>query len=181
MMDLSMIERVWAAREAGSVQRCHTLPHHGEYNNAMHCHGMVQLLLLLHPRPTIEMVTAITWHDAGERWVGDLPAPAKWYNEALAEAHHSAERRAQRLWGMATTALNDEEQSWLSGLDKLELLLWALEQEALGNRVATQVRVVVRNWFKEQDDQVPDKIRDLALEIQWERLPDSREEYSHHV
>ena len=70
--------RVLAAREGGNVLRCHTVPHHGQYSVGKHSYDALSLLLLLHPNPSMNLVKATLWHDCAERFVGDMPAPAKW-------------------------------------------------------------------------------------------------------
>jgi len=35
-MDRKTLTQVLAAREAGTVRRCHIVPHHGQYNLAQH-------------------------------------------------------------------------------------------------------------------------------------------------
>jgi hypothetical protein len=39
-----LLTRLSATREAGTVRRCHIVPHHGQYNIAQHSYGAVSLL-----------------------------------------------------------------------------------------------------------------------------------------
>lgn len=50
-----LLTRIAATREAGTVRRCHIVPHQGQYNIAQHSYGAVSLLLLLHPHPSLKI------------------------------------------------------------------------------------------------------------------------------
>lgn len=131
--------RVLAAREGGNVLRCHTVPHHGQYSVGKHSYDALSLLLLLHPNPSMNLVKATLWHDCAERFVGDIPAPAKWTNSELGKVYEEAERRVLATLGLLPCLLPDEED-WLKAVDTLELWLWCREEEALGNEAVTAMR-----------------------------------------
>ena len=131
--------RLAATREAGTVRRCHIVPHHGQYNIAQHSYGAVSLVLLLHPNPSLELIKAVQWHDVAERWLGDVPAPAKWSNPELGAAYEEAEERVLKRLGLFAQ-LTKEEVAWLKAVDTLELWLWCREEEALGNAAVTPMR-----------------------------------------
>lgn len=134
-----LLTRIAATREAGTVRRCHIVPHHGQYNIAQHSYGAASLLLLLHPCPSRELVKAVLWHDVGERWLGDMPAPAKWDNPELGRVYEEAEQKLLERLGLAQK-LTDEELNWLKAVDTLDLWLWCREEEALGNEAVTAMR-----------------------------------------
>jgi len=138
-MDRRILTQVLATREAGTVRRCHIFPHHGPYNIAQHSYGAVSLLLLLHPEPSLNLVKAVLWHDVGERWLGDMPAPAKWDNPELGRVYEEAEQKLLARLGLAQE-LTDEELNWLKAVDTLDLWLWCREEEALGNEAVTAKR-----------------------------------------
>lgn len=138
-MDRKTLTQVLATREAGTVRRCHTVPHHGQYNLAQHSYGAVSLLLLLHPEPSLNLIKAVQWHDVGERWLGDMPAPAKWDNPDLGRVYEEAEQKLLERLGLAQK-LTDEELNWLKAVDTLELWLWCREEEALGNEAVSAMR-----------------------------------------
>lgn len=139
MNDTTLL-KVAATREGGAVRRCHAIPHHGLYNIAQHSYGAVSLLLLLHPEPSLNLIKALQWHDVGERWLGDMPGPAKTVNERLGEVYEQVEARMLFQLGLAP-ALTEEEAHWLKAMDVLELWLWCREEEALGNRNVTRMRL----------------------------------------
>lgn len=134
-----LLTRIAATREAGTVRRCHIVPHHGQYNIAQHSYGAVSLLLLLHPHPSLNLIKAVQWHDCAERWLGDIPAPAKWTHTELGEAYERAEEELLKRLGLFGE-LTDLEVAWLKAVDTLELWLWCREEEALGNEAVTAMR-----------------------------------------
>lgn len=136
---LAVMTRIAATREAGTVRRCHIVPHHGQYNIAQHSYGAVSLLLLLHPHPSLNLIKAVQWHDVAERWLGDVPAPAKWTHTELGEAYERAEEELLKRLGLFGE-LTDLEVAWLKAVDTLELWLWCREEEALGNEAVTAMR-----------------------------------------
>lgn len=135
-----LLTRIAATREAGTVRRCHIVPHHGQYNIAQHSYGAVSLLLLLHPHPSLNLIKAVQWHDCAERWLGDIPAPAKWDHTELGRVYEEAERRVLDALGLLPSLIPDEE-NWLKALDTLELWLWCREEEALGNEAVAAMRI----------------------------------------
>lgn len=140
-------ERVRFLREASRVLRCHT---HGcpdpAYNVGLHTHGIMDLLLVLHPDPSLNLIKACQWHDAPERYTGDTPAITKWHDVAIAQGLADLERKVAAHFGISV-ALEEDEVLWLHALDKLELLLWANEQRALGDYRLDHMSAVLVAWF----------------------------------
>jgi 5'-deoxynucleotidase YfbR-like HD superfamily hydrolase len=132
-------------REAGAVERCHTLPHHGSYTVGQHCYDALSLLLLLHPDPSLALIKATLWHDFPERWTGDVPAVIKWRDPNLHNALERAEGRilAETFGTLHPWAeLSFSDRCWIKAVDALELFLWCGDQLRLGNENA---RVVMSN------------------------------------
>lgn len=163
--------RIMAMREGGAVERCHTIPHIGEYSNAKHSFNAACLILVLHPEPNLELVKAVMLHDIPERWLGDLPAPAKWYNESLNREYEFAEQCVRTHWAVDFGPLTEEEKQWLDGVDKLEFYLWCWDQYKFGNQHICRAMEAVTGWFEQNMAQVPDPIWDFYQNFLWERLP----------
>lgn len=144
------VVRLTATREAGTVRRCHIVPHHGQYNIAQHSYGAVSLLLLLHPAPSVDLIKAVQWHDVGERWLGDMPAPAKWENPELGRIYEAAEERVLRALDLLPD-LPEPDLQWLKAVDTLELWLWCREEEALGNSRVTPMREACERVTEERE------------------------------
>ena len=164
------LTRVLALREAGAVQRCHTLPHHGEYSNAHHTANALVLLFELYPtEPPMHLVTSLLYHDHAERWVGDLPSPAlnRWpsLNRAYLEAEEDIH---MSLLGFRPEAdLEADEFIWLKAIDRLELLLWCHDQWNMGNKN-------VKEWITRLDKTLRSDITPMNIQLflqnyQWRR------------
>jgi 5'-deoxynucleotidase len=112
---------------AGGVQRYHANPGMARLGqtNADHQGRCVQLLLALHPDPSVALIRAVALHDLGERWAGDLPAPFKQAQPEIAAAHAEAEQEfAEAAWGKEMPDdLDSADLRWLALIDKLEA--WA--------------------------------------------------------
>jgi 5'-deoxynucleotidase len=109
---------------AGNVRRYHSnadMARLGQ-TNADHQGRCVQLLLALHPKPSVALIWAVAYHDLGERWVGDLPGPFKQAHPELAAQHAEVEADYAGL-AMGLRVLDDlsrEDLRWLKLVDRLE-------------------------------------------------------------
>jgi len=113
--------------ESGKVLRYHSNPVMARLfqTDADHAWGCAALLFVLHPSPSLELIKAAIFHDSGERWAGDMPAPAKWKNPKLAEDHATVEKELADEKGIPTFELDEEEENWLKFVDRLESHLLA--------------------------------------------------------
>lgn len=159
-------------RECSRVERAHTLPHHGSYTNGQHSFDAVMLLFTLYPGdPPMHLVKAVLTHDFGERWCGDIPAPAKWSDGEFAKRSEQLEQRCLRAIGYGIQ-LSPEENLWLKAVDTIELLLWAKQQIAMGN---TDAAIVVHNivqWLGKGGMKLPVEARDFVKNHKHYRTPD---------
>lgn len=195
MTQRTTLERVYAAREAGHVERAHVMPHIGGYSVATHSYHALSLLLILHPEPgpSPNLMRAVLWHDGAERWLGDLPSPAKGMSlhndgvegpETLGEAYESIEEetlvhkgfalpRRQGNGEMLPWNITIQELQWLKAVDALELLMWCLDQVNLGNRMVSGWGQSLREYFEPTDKFIPEPVRHFVLhELEWTRLPE---------
>jgi hypothetical protein len=158
---LHYAKAIAALRLAGNVERCHTTPHHGSYSVGLHTFNMLGMLLKLHPRPSVRLIAAVTYHDVGEGFLGDLPYHAKERYPALREAYEEAEEAETKASGLATVSLSADEILWLRWLDLTEFWMWALEQRELGNRrfeahIEECLRIITMRW-----DTIPEPVKAL--------------------
>jgi 5'-deoxynucleotidase YfbR-like HD superfamily hydrolase len=170
-MQRDLVDLVTKIREGSAVERAHTLPHHGSYSVGKHSYDAVMLLFTLHPSPTMELVKAVLSHDLGERWCGDIPAPTKWSDGEFAKRSGALEKRCLAHLGY-DISLTAEDVQWLNAVDKLELLLWAKEQIAMGNQNAASCVGNLLAWFKASVKQIPEPVRDFISNHKWSRTPD---------
>lgn len=171
-------ERVKFLREAGDVQRLHVIRTIGEYSNAQHSFNMLAILRLLWPDAPIQLLWAIVEHDIPERLIGDIPSPSIHYGGFIEP--FSMLEMEQKILGelfgeFHHTNLDDLLQSWLKGLDLLELYLYAKDQLRLGNRNLETMRVFIEERFKQKASLYPEPILNLFYECKnsdWVHLPD---------
>jgi hypothetical protein len=118
-----------AVYAAGEVQRWHANPAMSRQGqtNADHQGRCVQLLLLLHPGPSVALIKAVAFHDLGERWAGDLSRDFKQAQPGFAAEHAVFEgAEIARVMGAALPYLTPEEKCWLKLIDQLEATCFVL-------------------------------------------------------
>lgn len=160
-----MIDRIRAFREAGNVRRSHTIPYHGEYTNGKHCYDALSLLLVAHPDPSTNLIKAVLWHDTAERWLGDLPHPAKKAFPMLGEEYAIAEEAI--LGQLGIPSITNEELVWLKAVDALEFWLWAKDQEAIGNSHVTNALWSIERQLSNME--LPGALREIYDRMSWDR------------
>lgn len=89
---------------------------------AEHHARVAQIILALHPAPSLKLIDAALHHDAGEPGIGDLTGPAKKQNPALAFALDCAEEAAREALG-CNIILEAEDRLWLKMADSLAALV----------------------------------------------------------
>lgn len=85
---------------------------------AEHHARVAQIILALHPAPTLRLIDAALHHDAGEPAVGDVPWPVKRDNPELATMLDKAEADERKRIG-CNVDLNAEDTAWLKLADRL--------------------------------------------------------------
>lgn len=143
MESKELAQRLW---EGGEVERCHAIPHIGEYNIAQHSWRAVMLLYVLYPEASKNLIHALMFHDCHERYIGDTPATALWSDGEFAKRYTALGKKTDMALGVDFD-LTHEEVMWLSALDKLELFLWTKDQVALGNYKASPMLGNLIHWF----------------------------------
>jgi 5'-deoxynucleotidase YfbR-like HD superfamily hydrolase len=169
----SIIRQIIEVREGGLVERAHTVPHLGSYNNAQHQWGAAMLYLQLR-RGTHDPATVVVilTHDLGERWAGDLPAPTKWKLSTPANRElHTIEEKCLRYLGFSAV-LSPEEARWAKAVDLLELFLWSHEQIALGNQNVKVIVANIRAFVDEHWDDLPEEVQHVYDVYAWDRTSD---------
>ena len=135
-IETDRVVRAVALRAAGAVRRCHTIRYMiGSYDVAQHSWNATSLLLQLHPDPSVKLIKAMMWHDAAERWMGDLPSPVKRTYPLIRASYEQAENDVLETLGVPID-LNEEDAQWLRAIDALEFYLWTLDQKFAGNGFA---------------------------------------------
>lgn len=89
---------------------------------AEHHARVAQIILALHPSPSLRMIDAALHHDAGEPGIGDVTSPEKRKNPALAFTLEAAEEAKREALG-CNVELSGDDILWLKMADRLAALL----------------------------------------------------------
>lgn len=170
-----LVEAVLRLREAGKVERCHTLPISGRhgYTVGQHCYDMLSLLVALHPDPRGALFKAVMYHDAHERWTGDIPGALKYLSKDLAHTMDEQKAKIDELLGFDVHMefLTVEEKKWLKALDRIEFLLWCEDQVHLGNDHVRGRLEAVQDQLKETP--MPPECATFLERFKWRRTHDN--------
>ena len=147
-MEWTTIDKILQTRLGGKVKRCHTFPHHGEYNVAMHSWGVAMLLHYIYPADFTRLVSHCLMHDVAEAWVGDIPAPIKRYNPHLKAVLENLEDTInEKLGATSEGQLGPTDASKLRVCDNLEFYLWCREQLAMGNSLIKEALAESKSYL----------------------------------
>jgi 5'-deoxynucleotidase YfbR-like HD superfamily hydrolase len=125
-------------RDAGAVERYHVKRIHRHQTIAEHTFGMLMLVKQVTEdqgeygmQARCQIYEAIMHHDLPELMTGDVPAPIKRVHPELGPLMDSIEQDLYPLYREYT--LTQEEAALLKWADRMELVLWCLEEFRLGN------------------------------------------------
>jgi len=166
-----VVERVLRLREAGNVERCHTMPHYDQYSVGKHCYDMLALLVVLHPDPPARLFRAVIYHDAHERFTGDIPGALKYLAPEIAAYMDEQKARIDAMLGYVFPELTDEDRAWLKTIDRIEFFLWVEDQIALGNQHVSGRRTSIVDQLA--DMSMPDPCRMFLDTYRWHRTGDN--------
>lgn len=161
------IAKVYAA---GKVRRWHANPALADtaQTNADHQGACVQLLLMLHPAPTVALIRAVAHHDVGERWVGDVPYPFKISSPSAAVVHQRAEAKARDdvFDGDPVEQIGGRDLAWLNLVDRLE---------SFCHVAVTRPHELGRDGWPHAVNMLRQMAADLGVDVQVDRLIDDME------
>lgn len=123
-------------RDAGAVTRYHAKRTLRTQTVADHTFGMLMLVkqvtnLTWPPHQMRRLYEAVMHHDLPELFTGDVPAPIKRAHPELGPLMDSIEEGLAPLY--QDFALSEEEACLLKWADRMELVLWCLEEYRMGN------------------------------------------------
>lgn len=137
-MVLSMFDRIIQTRGGARVERCHGIPHVRSYTNAMHQWGVAHLCHVFWPESP-NIVAAALFHDTPEAWVGDIPSPMLRFNpDVKARVGLYEDAIFDELGLPAESRLLPGDLAKLKAADRLEFLLWCLDEQRLGNQETSE-------------------------------------------
>ncbi|HEY0213731.1 MAG TPA: hypothetical protein VGC40_09115 [Paenirhodobacter sp.] len=104
----------------GDCTRWHANPDLADIRETLaeHHARVAQILLAIHPAPSLALIDAALHHDAGEPKCGDLPAPFKRENPEIARAHTDFEVRELVRLGVAP-GISERDEAWLKMADRI--------------------------------------------------------------
>lgn len=120
-------------RDAAAVKRYHTKRTVRAQTNGQHSFDMLTLLLTVLPFCSKQLMLAVMLHDLPELVTGDTPGPAKRSNPVLSNALADMEESTGILF-YSGQHLTEEERTILKWLDRMEAVLWCMEEYQLGNQ-----------------------------------------------
>ena len=148
---------------SGFVQRYHAHPTMARYGqtNGHHQWGVAMLSLMLHPRPTRDLLVGALTHDAGELLTGDLPHPFKMLLPEMAKmvARVEKDETADMLGWVPD--LSDEDEMWIALCDRLESILFVRETEPRLLERADWRSLVTQAIGKAARLRVEDQVREM--------------------
>lgn len=123
-------------RDAGAVTRYHAKRTHRSQTVAEHTFGILMLLKQVMnptwpPHGLWRIYEAALHHDLPELFTGDVPAPIKRAHPDLGPLMESIEEGLAPLY--QDFGLSEEEAALLKWADRMELVLWCLEEYRMGN------------------------------------------------
>lgn len=86
---------------------------------AEHHARVAQILLSLHPAPSLALIDVALHHDCGESDLGDLAGPAKRADPVWAAHYMRAEKKNLSALGLEFPALSAQDHKWLRFADRL--------------------------------------------------------------
>lgn len=113
---------------SGEVNRWHQNPAMARIGQSIadHAGRCVQLLLILHPRPSPALVRHVALHDVGELDAGDLSLRFKEAEPEIAAVHAAFEAgRRQAICGL-DDYLTPLERAWAKLIDRVEAAAYVL-------------------------------------------------------
>ncbi len=162
-------------RDAGAVTRYHTKRTLRQQTVAEHTFGMLLLIKQVAPmymgyEGLVAVYEAVMHHDLPELFTGDVPAPIKRANPELGPLLDSIEQDLHPLY--QDYQLNQEQITLIKWADRMELVMWCLEEYRMGN---TYVKDTIRRgmgwvlaghmpaYCKLLTDDVVREMRDLSI------------------
>ena len=167
---MNVVEKVREMRAGSRVERCHTTPHWGGYTVGQHSYDAANLLLLLHPEPSMQLLKAVLWHDIHERWVGDVPTPSKVADPEIRRRLKILESRCNVHLDV-NISLTPDEYRWLKAVDRIDLWLWAEEQFQMGNKEALTIKWDVASSFGFMPEECQKFVEEYEWKVRNDRLP----------
>lgn len=158
-MNMSQVEQVKFAREAGAVRRLHTHRVIGDADIAQHTFNALSLLRVLYPNARPALIWALLIHDFPERLTGDIPSPVKWNCDFFDPTEYKkCETAILNITGFNIEELTDEEDMILKAVDAIDFYMFCLDQEAMGNSTIKEPKATSAAYIEDMSEVWPETI-----------------------
>jgi 5'-deoxynucleotidase YfbR-like HD superfamily hydrolase len=146
-------------QNGNDVTRWHTFPNLLPQNVAAHSWGVAMIVMSLYPNTPEKMlmVQVALEHDLIEKYIGDMPRPAR-----TAEHRRLEESMAHEKSIFHESMLNLADRNWLAWADLIEAGLHARREHAAGNSRYQEVIQRVSEYIKTAGTEVPLELRIFA-------------------
>ena len=128
---MKLVTEATLYRDAADVKRYHCKRTLREQTVGQHTFGVLMLLRVVWPGARPNVIWAAMKHDLPELFTGDVPAPIKRADPILAERLNAIERELEPLH--EHFGLTEFEELLLKWADRMELVLWCIEEHKMGN------------------------------------------------
>ncbi len=146
----TIVGNIVQTRAGGEVQRCHAIPHQGEYSNATHSWGVAMLMHQIWPGDFARLGPVCLSHDVPEFLVGDMLATVKRHLPSLKSEVEPIEAKiCDSLDLPAETDLNSADYTKVKACDMLEFYLWCRGQLNRGNLYAREGLIEITKYLDE--------------------------------
>lgn len=171
------VYHIRAAMQTALTQRYHTKTLLRSQDVGSHTYRVLLLLAMLNPEASPMLFRAALLHDAGEWFVGDIPAPTKRSSPPMKAALDALESDLlTKATGLIQPVLTETDARWLAFADALEGALWCLEELELGN---TTIFHTFETYISYAQGIVPPRlIGESWYEELFETLHRSKEKYA---
>lgn len=154
--------RLRVAYAGGMTKRWHAEDMIGEQLVNQHTWGLVSIILLLHPNPSLGLIKVAQFHDGPEPFSGDIP----WFARKAVPGLQQGEDEISDRWFSAmgiVAELSASDSWWLKMADAGEAWLWCGRQQALGNRLAAPCSIELGDRLQEFLRTAPDTVAREAV------------------
>lgn len=134
-------------RDAADVIRYHTKRVQRNQTIGQHSFNMMMLVQQVSPDCRKEVLLAIMHHDLPELMTGDIPAPIKRMHDRLGPLMDEIEQDLAPLY--KEFGLTPEEEQLVKWADRMELVLWCIEEYKLGNSYTRETAQIGMQWILE--------------------------------
>lgn len=159
------LKRLKLMRAAGRTIRFHTMPSHHKQTVGEHTFGAMAILRAIYPDANGLLYTTLLEHDAPEPLTGDIPSNVKWRNPNLVKLLDVIEGDvSSRFDLMGDASLSETERRILKYCDWMELVLFAVEEYCMGNRLMARLAKDVMDSLHALQDVTP-KAQELYTHV----------------